>query len=236
MENKTIIKKYHDMNVYAFTEKLKNRVLNKLKEILAKFDRIDLIDILYTAVKELLINATKANVKRIIFAENNLNIDNPEDWEKGTSIFRLTLRENFLQGFSNKTKSLNYKVKIRYIYNKNGMRVEVINNTPIPIIDEKRMREKLNTAMKYRSIADFYMDNADNIEGAGMGLAMIIILLKNQGLDPQLLRIGTDNEQTIARLEIPFNDQYLPYREIKFREKLEKDKKSINVNYDFGTD
>ena len=98
-----------------------------------------------------------------------------------------------------------------------------INNTPIPKIDEKRMRKKLSIAMKYNSLADYYMDNADNVEGAGMGLAMIIILLTNQGIDPQYLRIGTNKNETIARLEIPFSDKYIPLRDIKYKEKLEQE-------------
>ncbi|MBU1078564.1 MAG: histidine kinase [Spirochaetes bacterium] len=233
MENKTILKRYQDINAYGFSERLKTRVLRKIEEILSRFKRLDLTDTIYTSVKELIINATKANVKRIVFADHNLDIDNNDDWDKGTAIFRQKLLACKLNEFSNKTKSLNYKVKIRYIYNRNGMRVEVINNTPIPKIDEKRLRGKLESAMKYRSIADFYMDNADNIEGVGMGLALIIILLKNQGLDPDLLRIGSEDEQTVARLEIPFNDHYIPYREIKFREKLEKEKKDLDISYEF---
>lgn len=236
MEKKEILKKYDDINAYAFTEALKNKVLNKIKSILDKFNRMDLLDVIYTCVKELIINATKANIKRIVFADNNLNIDDIKDWEKGAAIFRDKLRESCIKEFGNKTKSLNYKVKIRYIYNQNGMRIEVINNTPIPVIDEERMRKKLKSAMKYQSIASFYMDNADNIEGSGMGLALIIILLKNQGIDPQFLRIGTNKEETIARLEIPFTDQYIPFREIKFREKLEREKQSVQIDYDFNMD
>ncbi|MCB1316018.1 MAG: hypothetical protein KDK27_08700, partial [Leptospiraceae bacterium] len=36
--------------------------------ILARYDRSDLNDVVYTAAKELIINATKANLKRLLFA------------------------------------------------------------------------------------------------------------------------------------------------------------------------
>lgn len=216
-------KKYFDINAYAFIEKLRLQIHRKVIQILKMYDRLDLKDIVYTCVKELVINGTKAMVKRIVFAENNLDIDDPDDWEKGTAIFKNKLRESYIEEFAKKTKSLNFKVKIRYIYNVKGMRVEVINNTPIPRIDEKRMRGKLSKAMRYNSIGDYYMDNADDIEGVGMGLAFIVILLKNQGLDPQYLRIGTIGDQTIARVEFPFKEDYIPYRDIKYKEKLIKD-------------
>lgn len=98
------------------------------------------------------------------------------------------------------------------------------------------MRRKLSIAMKYNSIADYYMDHADNIEGAGMGLALIIILLTSQGIDPQYLRIGSNGDNTIARLEIPFTKDYIPYRKIRYQEKLEKEKKDIERSVDFATE
>lgn len=232
-ENPDTTKTYDDIHAYGFSDKLKNRVLEKLKEILSKYDKLGLIDIVYTVVKELIVNATKALMKRIVFAENSLDIDNQDEWQRGTAVFKEKLREKFIKEYVKKAKSLNFKVKIRYIYNKKGMRVEVINNAPIPRIDEKRMRKELSMAMKYKSIADYYLDYADNLEGAGMGLALIIILLINQGLDPQYLRIGNDEDITIARIEIPFSSDYIPFRDQKFKEKFEKEKASIPVIYDF---
>ncbi|MDD5066252.1 MAG: histidine kinase [bacterium] len=232
-DNQDLVKTYDDINAYGFTDRLKNRVFEKLKEILNRFDKSSLLDVVYTVVKELIVNATKALMKRIVFAENNLDIDDHEEWQKGTAVFKDKLRERFIKEYVKKSKSLNFKVKIRYIYNKKGMRVEVVNNTPIPKIDEKRLRKELSIAMKYKSIADYYIDNADNLEGAGMGLALIIILLMNQGLDPQYLRIGNVGEETIARVEIPFTGDYIPYRDQKFKEKFEKEKTSVPVAYDF---
>lgn len=230
MEDLTLSKKYFDINAYVFIENLKKQLHFALNRILKKYDHLDLKDIIYTAVKELVINATKANIKRIVFSENNLDINDPEEWKKGTAIFKEKLRECYIEEFSKKAKSLNYKVKIRYVYNERGMRVEVINNTPIPKIDELRLRKKLAEAMKYESLGDYYMNNTDDAEGAGMGLAMIVILLKNKGLYPEYLRVGTLKDETIARIEIPFSNDYTPYREIKYKEKLEKDKKLFYNN------
>ncbi len=233
VDNSDYIKKLDGTADFGYTEKLKNRVYEKLNDILTKVDKSTLLDIVYTAVKELVVNATKALVKRIVFAENALNIDDDDEWITGTALFKEKLKERYIKEYTIKAQSLNYKVKIRYIYNHKGLRVEVINNTPIPRIDEVRLRKELSMAMKYKSIADYYLDNADNVEGVGMGLALIIILLKNQGFDPQYLRIGNENEHTVARLEIPFTDDYIPYREIKFKEKFEREKSSVPVDYDF---
>ena len=154
-----------------------------------------------------------------------------DDWNKGTHLFKEKLTFRNLKEYSNKIKSLNYKVNIRFVYNEFGLRIEVINNTPIPKIDENRLRKKFAAAMKYESISDYYMENADHSEGEGLGIALIIILLKNQGLNPEYLRIGSKGDRTIARVEIPFSNDYIPYREVKYKEKLQKDLK--NINYQF---
>ncbi len=213
---------------------MENRVLKKLKEILKKVQHEDMLDVVYTATKELIINATKANIKRIIFAENNLDIDDPTDWELGTAIFRDKLLSPNFKEYFKKARILNFKVITRYIYTKHGLRIDVVNNTPISKFDEERLREKLREAMQYKSLADFYMDYSDNTEGSGLGLALVVILLKNQGIDPQYLRIGKDGDTTVARLEIPFSDAYVPYREIKYKKKLKENQGSITVDYDFS--
>ena len=207
----------------GFNKLVSDRVYVRIRDILAKFQRNDLLDVTYSVVKELIINATKALTKRIVFAENGLSIDDPDQWEKGTALFKEKLSEEYLKEYLDKGKTLNYKIRLRYVYDTNGLRIEIVNNTPIPVIDEKRMREKLAKAMKYEAIADYYMDNADNLEGSGMGLAFIIIMLRNQGLDPQYLRIGSNGEETVARIEIPFTPDYISYRDRKYLEKARQD-------------
>ena len=60
--------------------KLENYVLAIVKFILEKHNQTRFTDMLYTILKELIINAIKANQKRIFFEEHGLNIMNPEDY------------------------------------------------------------------------------------------------------------------------------------------------------------
>ena len=211
----------------GFGKLVSDRVYVKLRDILEKFECIDLLDVTYSVVKELIINATKTLTKRIVFAENRLDIDDQAQWEKGTALLKDKLIEEHLKEYLDKGKTLNLKIKLRYVYDATGMRIEVVNNTPIPKIDEERLRQKMAKAMKYEALADFYLDNADNLEGSGMGLAFIVIMLRNQGLDPQYLRIGNVGDETVARIEIPFTPDYIPYRDKKYMELAQHDDEDL---------
>ena len=50
--------------------------------------------------------------------------------------------------------------------------------------------------------------------GAGLGLALVIILLKGEGIDPKLFRIMIREDRTIARLEIPFSEKFVSKRDV----------------------
>ncbi|PKL11869.1 MAG: hypothetical protein CVV50_05120, partial [Spirochaetae bacterium HGW-Spirochaetae-6] len=73
--------------------------------------------------------------------------------------------------------------------------------------------QKLALIMDYEDLLQFYLENADETEGAGMGLALVITLLKKVGIDPHLFRVIARPNYTLARIEIPFEPQYKPMRE-----------------------
>ena len=87
-----------------------------------------------------------------------------------------------------------------------------MNNTELLPAEETRIREKLALGEKYDDLMSYYMDNSDSTEGEGLGLVLSLILLKAENLDPSLFRIGTKNGLTFARIEIPFNTQFVSKR------------------------
>lgn len=191
---------------------LEKYLLLLITEILKKYNKEKFTEMLYTIVKELAINAIKANQKRVFFEDHNLDILKENDYREGIILFKQSFSDNMSETYGQKCLENGIYVQIVFHFEDSGMYVEVTNNTPVIKAEEVRMRENMKKAMTYNDIAEFYMDNMDNTEGAGLGIALIMILMKNENLDPNLFRIITKPTETIARIEVPFTTDYVSLR------------------------
>lgn len=70
----------------------------------------------------------------------------------------------------------------------------------------------LRIILTYQDLVSFYMANADQTEGEGMGLVMNLLLLKGENINPGLFRVGMRDGKTMARIEIPFTDNFKSVR------------------------
>jgi len=199
---------YIQIKTYRISQELEQVIHENLNIIFAKSERPGIVPLVYTILKELGINACKANQKRVFFEEKGYDILNPEDYSKGIKEYKASFSEAMGIEYGPKSKNKGYSCIIRFEYNNGGITISVTNNTPITKQEEKSIREKLAKAMGYDDLAMFYMDNADNTEGAGLGLALIIIMLKGEGIDPNYFRISISGETTTARLEIPLSAEF----------------------------
>lgn len=198
--------------------KLEHYVLKIITEILTKVGQTRYIEMLYTITKEMSINGVKANQKRVFFEDEGLDIRNPEHYEKGITAFKAKFSEKMVDEYGKRCLARGISIKLNIIYTNEGLVVEVTNNTPVIQEEEERMREKMKKAMSYNDIAEFYMDNMDNTEGAGLGIALIMILLKSENIDPHLFRIITGEHETTSRVEIPFSKNYISTRSKELKE------------------
>ncbi len=203
------------MKFYIADKEVEKEVGNILRIIFDKFHKSDLVGVLVTCLMELIVNAAKANLKRIIFEMNHLNIDDENMYLSGMMKFKNLLVESSYIKYFKDLKEHDYWIKVLFEYDKKGVKIEVINNAHITQIEERRIREKLKKAMQYQNIAQFYFEQGDELEGAGMGIALVIMLLKGLGIPPELFRIGNINGvETMIRMEIPLEDTYTSAREI----------------------
>ncbi|MBN2736427.1 MAG: hypothetical protein JXR70_05555 [Spirochaetales bacterium] len=201
---------------YAMSTDVENTLDKIVERLLIKYNKPELKSLVYTCTKELAINGTKANIKRIFFEENKLNIHNEADYEKGISLYKKMMKEEITLQYGKKAKLKGFFVKISFTHTEDVLKIEVMNNSCITEQEQNRLRTKLAKTMQYDDLMQYYMENADDTEGSGMGLALIIILLKGEGLDPNLFRIAVKNNLTTARIEIPISDDYRSERDRKF--------------------
>lgn len=201
------------IRAYGFIPVTEAFIRDFVKRVLGKFDRLDLSSAVAMILKELTVNAAKANFKKLMFQENQIDTENPEDYERGMKLFRDSINETMALEYGIKARDASLNVVMSLDFDENRFIIEVRNNLPMSRVEEERVRTKLRQAMECEDVADFIMQNVDETEGAGLGLILSLMALKSSGIDPKALTISTNFEnETIARLEIPLSNSYQPTR------------------------
>jgi hypothetical protein len=165
----------------------------------------DLIDPVFSSIKELTTNAIKANIKQILIDEGKIsNPNDPYDVLKG---IKAVLNERSLLEYGIKCKERGLSMRMHINVDKNHFSLKIID--PFRLTEEQntRMQQKIIKAGNYDDLAICYLENPDPLaEGMGLGLSMVVVLLKGAGIDIKNFSIHSDNkrEKTIARLHIPF--------------------------------
>ena len=223
------------MKTYLLSDYGENILKIIASSILEKFNRIDLMEISYSAAKELVINATKANLKRVLFKDLGLDINNPDDYDKGLNEFKGHLTEDKIINYKPLFKKYDLPVTATFYYTKDVLK----NNFPLLPIEETRIRDKFQKATSFSSLIDFFMEYGDSTEGAGMGITMVGILLDQSGINKHSFSLYSSDKykETVAKIEIPLHDGYISKREMFQRELKEKGitpdefRKDFSYNY-----
>ena len=179
--------------------------------LLKRYGHEHLLSVIYTSLKEILVNATRANAKEAWFREHGLDINDTAQFQQGMGIIKGEINESWIRKYGAMADEMGLTVDIYILHSEDGIRIEV-RNVALKPEEEARIRAKLSEAMKYDDLMAFYMANADDTEGEGIGLAMILVLLKGESIDPNLFRMGVVEERTLSRLEIPLSESFVSVR------------------------
>ena len=189
-----------DFFCYTLTPDQKARFQKILTVFLEECDQMHLYNYLSYCLFELLDNASKANAKRIYFKENNLDINNEDDYKNGMKSFRETLTENTLH-YQQKMEEGELRVHLLLTAN-DIISVTVTNNTKITDSEYARIQDKIERTKIYQTMADAMAD-IDQTEGSGLGIITVLVMLKKLGLDSKHLHFDTSETETVATIEIP---------------------------------
>jgi len=179
-----------------------------VEQVLAIFlkqvEQEKLKDYVVYCVQELAVNAKKANTKRVYFTERGLDLQNTEDYKLGMSTFKDETLTN-IGHYLKLQKDKGLFIKLIFQVKKHIIFIEVRNNTVITKTELVRIQDKLARSRQYNNLEDALSQVLDDTEGAGLGLVILVLMLKKMGLDEDCFNItGTENE-TIARIIIPLD-------------------------------
>ena len=179
-----------------------------LEAFLTELGYTDIKDQLAYCLRELAVNAKKANTKRAYFLEKNLSLENPDDYDEGMKTFKEETLDN-IQYYLQKQKEQGLYIKIIFHTQGKTFNIMVRNNVEITRKEQIRVYDRIARSRAFTTMGEAFATVLDNSEGAGLGIVILILMLKKLGLAEDSFSIDMEEGETVAALSIPFSDIHL---------------------------
>lgn len=190
------------------THTLPSQTESDLEEILQIFleelGQAGLKDHLAYCLKELTVNAKKANTKRVYFQEKKLRLDVPADYEKGMKTFKVETLEN-IHHYLGLQEQQDLYIKVTYLIRNNVLYMSVRNNVAISPKELTRVYDRVARSRAFESMEEAFGEVLDDSEGAGLGIVIMVLMLRKMGLTEKSFDLNQVNGETSASLTIPMN-------------------------------
>lgn len=190
------------ITTYTLPHEIEIYLEEVLDVFLGELGQKKLKDYLVYCLRELAVNAKKANTKRVYFETRGLAINDPSDYEEGMKGFKSDTLEN-IAWYLAKQKEKGYYIKIVLQAKGSTVVLEVRNNVEINRTEYVRIHDKLARSRKYTSLEEALQQVLDPSEGAGLGLVILVLMLKKIGLDEECFDIRAESGETLARITVP---------------------------------
>lgn len=174
-----------------------------MAQLLASRDRVFLLESVITILRESVFNAIKANAKRIYFESTGINISDHDEYQKMMAEFKSRVIINLSEMEAPMEMS---RYTAEFIVQKNSnddLTIAVENNVPLLPEEKARIEQRITAAYRYQDFNDVYEEMYDETEGAGLGIILTIMILKNSGIPTNLFKISSNSSVTRSELTIP---------------------------------
>lgn len=198
IENKKIL----TLTTYAYRSDERIYIDKILDLYLEEAGRKDLKNQLSYCLHELAGNAKKANTKRVYFLEKNLNIYNESEYYIGMNNFKEETVCN-IDYYIGKMREHCFYTKFQFQKSDTQIKIAVRNNASLLPVEYNRIQKKIQAARQFDTMAEAYASIEDTSEGAGLGLVMMLLILRNIGIKGEALKVFTNHTETVALLTIP---------------------------------
>ncbi|OQY38921.1 MAG: hypothetical protein B6229_04800 [Spirochaetaceae bacterium 4572_7] len=178
------------------------RIESILELILGEFGLAEVNDKISYCLKEIITNAKKANTKRIYFEKNGLDMTSEFDYKKGMISFKEDTLTN-IDYYLTLQEEAGLYVKISFLSRGNTLVLTVKNNSEISQKELSRVYDRMARARTYQSMEEAFSEILDDSEGAGLGIVIMVLMLKKIGLSEEAFEISVNKGITIAELSLP---------------------------------
>ncbi|HNZ26489.1 MAG TPA: HDOD domain-containing protein, partial [Spirochaetota bacterium] len=186
------------------SRELEDGLVDVLAKILSHLGKEKISDSLGYCLRELINNSKKANLKRVFFLDQNLDINDKTHYDKGMSLFKEKAFSN-LDYYLDLMEEKEYYVQTYYRMLKNCLNIIISNNAQILPQELERINQKISKAKIFNSVEEAMRLVFDDTEGAGFGIVIIILILKKIGISDKNFAIATEKGFTHTRIAIPLD-------------------------------
>ena len=179
-----------------------------LESFLSELGQEKLKEPLSYCLRELAVNAKKANTKRVYFLEKGLDLNNDRDYENGMKTFKSETFDN-IQHYLQKQKELGFYIKVIFQTKGKTLSIMVKNNAEINKKEQIRVFDRLARSRAFASLEEAFATVLDSSEGAGLGIVILVLMMKKIGLTEDCFAIDAEDGETVATLTVPFSEVHL---------------------------
>ncbi len=173
-----------------------------LTKILSRSDKIYLQNTIITILREMIVNAVKANTKRVFFKKQNLDIFNHDDYAIGMEAFKeFLIKEKDIVEEDLRENELKVVFGLKKL--EEGLKVIIQNNSEILPEEMEKIQSRIELARKYNDFSEVYMDVYDDMEGEGLGILLTMLFLRNSGIGENSFKIVSNKGITQSSFVIP---------------------------------
>lgn len=183
----------HDMELYM------TAILDVFLEALGQQHMTDYLNYCLT---EMLNNAKKANMKRVYFKEQALDITDEQDYNRGMQTFKTETMNNVWY-YLKLQKEAGLYIKMMLQCRNKEIKLSVHNNVRMTSFEHERIQLKLRQARQFQSLDEALADVLDSSEGAGLGIVIMVLMLRKLGLDEMHYQVYCTRQETVTQITIP---------------------------------
>ena len=195
------------ITTHTLSHNMETYMGNVLSAFLTELHQEQMIQYITYCQNELMTNAKKANTKRIYFKQKRLDINLESDYKKGMETFKKDTLSN-IKHYLYLQKKAGLYIKLIIQVKNNNICLEVQNNSRLTYFEYKRIHDKVSRAQQYEFIGESMNEVLDDSEGAGLGLIIMILMMRKIGMSEDRFQTLCENGITKTRISLPINKEF----------------------------